>query len=219
MPVCLTLLLSSALLAMPQQPPQRAPGAMQDLKSPDTGEGVAVSVVDEDVALDVFSELAERKDIPYPAPDGSFARAHKMVRLLDERGLTAAKAWIVGALYVDSTRFGEMGFTYHVAPLLWVKVGKAVRLEVLDPSLFEKPVPYETWKAKLLAKPKAKATEVFFTTRFVYTPEERKTTGDDYSEESLRDMNQTNRDMTRELFRFDWLQRRNGKQDAEKPQP
>lgn len=218
MPAYPVLFLTSALLATAPQTIHREMGPMRDLTSPDTGERVSVSVVDEALAREVFDELAARKDIPYPAPDGSFARAHKMVRLLDERGLTAAKAWIVGTLYVDSSRFGEMGFTYHVAPLLWVKVGKAMLLEVLDPSLFEKPVPYETWKAKLLAKTKAKATEVFFTTRFVYTPEERKTTGDDYSEESLRDMNQTNRDMTRKLFQFDyWIQRR--KQEAEKPQP
>lgn len=214
MPAPLALLLPSALVALPPQSIQRDPGPRQDLKSPDSGERIAVSVVDEPEAREAFEELAARKDIPYPAPDGSFARAHKMVRLLDERGLTAAKAWIVGALYVDSTRFGEMGFAYHVAPVLWVKAGKAVRLEVLDPALFEKPVPYETWKAKLLAKPKAKAAEAFFTTRFVYTPEERKATGDDYSEESLRDMNQTNRDMTRELFRFDALQRM---KQSEKP--
>lgn len=206
-PTPLALLLPSVLLASPHQAPVRDPGPMRELVSPDHGERLTVSVVEEEVAREVFSELAERKDIPYPAPDGSFARAHKMVRLLEERGLTAVKAWIVGALYVDSTRFGEMGFTYHVAPLLWVKAGKAVLLEVLDPSLFDKPVPYETWKAKLLAKPKAKLTEAFFTTRFVYVPEERKTTGDDYSEESLRDMNQTNRALAYDLFKFDRLKR------------
>ncbi|HJV90508.1 MAG TPA: protein-glutamine glutaminase family protein [Holophagaceae bacterium] len=180
---------------------------MQDLTSPDTGERIKVSVVEEAIALEVFRELAAREDIPYPAPDGSFARAHKMVRILDDRAITAAKAWIVGSLYVDSTRFGELGFTYHVAPLIWVKAGKAVRLEVLDPSLFDKPVPYETWKAKLLAKPKAELKEAFFTTRFVYVPEERKTTGDDYAEEALRDMNQTNRDLVRQLFMFDRMKR------------
>ena len=216
MPSYLALLLSTALWAHPPQSVHRDPGPMQELKSPDSGERIPVSVVEEAVAREVFEELAGRSDIPYPAPDGSYARAHKMVRLLDDRGLTAAKAWLVGALYVDSTRFGEMGFSYHVAPLLWVKVGKAVLLEVLDPSLFEKPVPYEAWKAKLLAKPKAKLTEAFFTTRFVYTPEERKTTGDDYAEETLRDMNETNRHFARELFMFDGLKRR---REEAKPQP
>lgn len=207
MPSCLALLVSSALLASPQQPPHRVPGPVRELKSPDNGERISVSVVEEAVAFEVFNELAGQTDIPYPAPDGSFARAHKMVRILDDRNITAAKAWIVGSLYVDSTRFGEMGFTYHVAPLVWVKAGKAVLLEALDPSLFDKPVPYETWKAKLLAKPKATLKEAFFTARFVYVPEERKTSGDDYSEESLRDMNQTNRAMTRQLFMFDALKR------------
>ena len=213
MPAYPALFLTSALLATRPQAIHREMGPMRDLTSPDTGERISVSVVDEAVAREVFHELAARKDIPYPARDGSYARAHKMVRLLDERGLTAAKAWILGLLYVDSTRYGEMGFAYHVAPLLWVKAGKAVLLEVLDPSLFEKPVPYEAWKAKLLASPKSKLTEAFFTTRFVYAPEERKTTGDDYSEESLRDMNQTNRDMAYDLFRFDALKRqRQGEQ-------
>jgi len=213
MPPYPALLLTGALLASAPQAIHREVGPMRDLTSPDTGERIPVSMVDEALAREVFQELAARKDIPYPARDGNFARAHKMVRLLEERGLTAAKAWILGVLYVDSPRYGEMGFIYHVAPLLWVKVGKSVLLEVLDPSLFEKPVPYETWKAKLLASPKAKLTQAFFTTRFVYVPEERKTTGDDYSEESLRDMNQTNRDMTYDLFKFDSLKRmRQGEQ-------
>ncbi|MBI3131964.1 MAG: hypothetical protein HYZ13_11615 [Acidobacteria bacterium] len=207
MPSCLALLVPSALLASPQQPPHRVPGPVQELKSPDNGERISVSVVDQAVALEVFNELAAQADIPYPAPDGSYARAHKMVRILDDRNICAAKAWIVGSLYVDSTRFGEMGFAYHVAPLIWVKAGKAVLLEVLDPSLFDKPVPYETWKAKLLAKPKATLKEAFFTARFVYVPEERATTGDDYAEESLRDMNQTNRTLSRQLFMFDRLKR------------
>ncbi|HJV22209.1 MAG TPA: protein-glutamine glutaminase family protein [Holophagaceae bacterium] len=207
MPFGLPLFLAASLQVSLQGRPSRVAGPMQALTSPDTGERLNVSVVEEDVALEVFRELAAREDIPYPAPDGSFARAHKMVRILDDKAITAAKAWVVGSLYVDSIRFGELGFNYHVAPILWVKVGKAVRLEALDPSLFDKPVPYETWKAKLLAKPKAKLTEAFFTTRFVYVPEERKTTGDDYAEEALRDMNQTNRTLERQLFMFDALKR------------
>ncbi|HJV39878.1 MAG TPA: protein-glutamine glutaminase family protein [Geothrix sp.] len=180
------------------------PRPTQILDSPDNGQHLAVSVIDPQEAGDLFAELAGRSDIPYGfLLDGSYARAHKMVRLLDGRGVTAAKAWVEGELFVDSQRFGEVGLSYHVAPVVFVREGKTPTAQVLDPSLFDRPVPYATWKARLLAKAKAKLTRAYFTTRFAYDPDDRTKALADYDEESLRDMNSTNRDFDRKLFMFD----------------
>ncbi|WP_243294974.1 protein-glutamine glutaminase family protein [Geothrix mesophila] len=180
------------------------PRPTQILDSPDNGQHLAVSVIDPQEAGDLFAELAGRSDIPYGfLLDGSYARAHKMVRLLDGRGVTAAKAWVEGELFVDSQRFGEVGLSYHVAPVVFVREGKTPTAQVLDPSLFDRPVPYATWKARLLAKAKAKLTRAYFTTRFAYDPDDRTKVQTDYDEESLRDMNSTNRDFDRKLFMFD----------------
>lgn len=197
----LVLLLQSGLLSA--SPVASVNGPVQELNSPDNGQRITVSVLEEDEVRSSFSILAERQDIPYAAWDGNYARAHKMVRILEDKGITAAKAWVVGALYVDSKLFGEMGLSYHVAPLVFVRVGRAITPYVLDPSLFDKPVPYEAWKAKLLAKPKAKLERAYFTTRFAYDPDDRTAALSSYSEESLQDMNQTNRNLLRALFMYE----------------
>jgi hypothetical protein len=176
----------------------------QILDSPDNGQHLAVSVIEPQEAGGLFTELAGRSDIPYGfLLDGNYARAHKMVRILEDRGVTAAKAWVEGELFVDSKRFGEVGLSYHVAPVVFVREGKVPAAQVLDPSLFDRPVSYATWKAKLVAKGKAKLTRAYFTSRFAYDPDDRAKALTDYDEESLRDMNRTNRDFDRKLFMFD----------------
>lgn len=180
--------------------------SLQVLESPENGQRLSVSVLEAGEAGELFAELAERSDLPHGfLLDGSYARAHKMVRILDGHGVTAAKAWVVGELFVDSKRFGEVGLTYHVAPVVFVREGRTVVLQVLDPSLFDRPVPHATWKARLLAKGKAKLTRAYFTTRFAYDPDDRTKALEDYEEESLRDMNSTNRDFSRRLFMLDRL--------------
>ena len=201
----LPLLLALQIGASAAPPAPQAPvRATQILASPDNGLQITVSVLDPQEAQSLFTELAERRDIPHGfLPDGSFARAHKMVRLLDDRNVTAAKAWVLGELFVDSQRFGEVGLTYHVAPAVFLREGRSTALYVLDPSLFDKPVPHAAWKAKLLAKPKAKLERAYFTTRFAYDPRDRAKAMSGYEEEALRDMNATNRECSRNLFMFD----------------
>ena len=199
------MLLALQIGASAASPAPQAPAeAPQILASPDNGLQITVSVLDPQEARSLFAELAERTDIPHGFMlDGSYARAHKMVRLLDDKHVTAAKAWVLGELFVDSQRFGEVGLTYHVAPAVFLREGRTTTLYVMDPSLFDKPVPHATWKAKLLAKPKAKLERAFFTTRFAYDPRDRSKSMSDYEEEALRDMNATNRECSRNLFMFD----------------
>jgi len=86
--------------------------------------------------------------IPFLYPDnGCWARAHEMCRLMIQDGAHPAKVWIRGALRVNSRNKPNclVEWYWHVAPTLQVDVG-TVQTYVIDPSLFDEPVPLATWK-------------------------------------------------------------------------
>lgn len=177
------------------------------LYSKDNDQSIELTVLSEDEANNVFSELAAREDIPFGYPmDGCYARAHKMVRILDDKGIIAGKAFLEGELYVDTPRFGEVGWGYHVAPVVLVKVGSSIVPYVFDPSLFNKAVPYEEWKAKITKNKKSKVSREYYTNRFSYDPDDRTAKYTDYTDESLSDMNNTNRNFNRMLFMYNQSQ-------------
>jgi len=171
------------------------------LYSKNNNQKIDISVLSEEEVYTIFSELAAREDIPFGfLVDGCYARAHKMVRIMDDRGITAGKAFIEGDLFVDTPAFGEVGWNYNVAPVVMVKNGNSVTPYVIDPSLFKKPVPYEEWKALILKKSKSKLAREFYTNRFAYDPSERIAKLKEYQEDSLDDMDTTNKNLNRMLF-------------------
>jgi hypothetical protein len=96
------------------------------LYSKDNNQKIDLSVLSEEEANNAFNELAARDDIPYGYPmDGCYARAHKIVRILEDQGIIAGKAFLEGELYID-TKFGEVAWGYHVAPVIMVKKGNIV---------------------------------------------------------------------------------------------
>lgn len=87
--------------------------------------------------------------IPFLYPDdGCWARAHEMCRLMIADGVTPAKVWISGGLQVNSSNKPNclVVWYWHVAPTLQVTVGGSAQMYVIDPSLFNEPVPLATWK-------------------------------------------------------------------------
>lgn len=171
-----------------------------NLYSKDNDQTIELTTLSEDDANSAFAEIAARKDIPFGFPmDGCYARAHKVVRILEDQGIIAGKAFVEGELYVD-TKFGEVGWGYHVAPVVMVKKGSSVIPYVFDPSLFTKPVPQTEWKAKMLSKTKSRFAREYYTNRYSYDPSERTSKYNDYTEESVEDMEQTNRNFSRMLY-------------------
>jgi hypothetical protein len=169
------------------------------LISKDNNQKIDLTVLSEDEANSTFSEIAARDDIPFAYPmDGCYARAHKIVRILEDKGIIAGKAFLEGELYID-TKYGEVGWGYHVAPVIFVKKGNTIVPYVIDPSLFLKAVPYEEWKAKITAKSKSKLTREYFTNRFAYDPTDRNSSLKAYVDENVDDMESTNRNYTRVL--------------------
>lgn len=172
------------------------------LYSKDNNQKISLSVLSEDDAANIFNDLASRDDIPFGYPmDGCYARAHKMVRIMEDQGIIAGKAFVEGNLFID-TKFGEVGWSYHVAPVILVKTGGKIQPYILDPSMFNKPVPYDTWKSKMLEKKKATFDREYFTNRFAYDPDDRNVKYTDYQDEQLQDMNNTNRNFNRMLFMY-----------------
>ncbi len=103
----------------------------------------------------LFGDLAGQKHIPfdYP-PDGCYARAHEMCRIMQERGIECGKAWIYAspgqALRVEGTPMGTIEWRYHVAPIVNVQGQDGVtRPMVVDPSMFDHPVTQDEWKGAM----------------------------------------------------------------------
>lgn len=112
--------------------------------------------------------------IPFNYPvDGCYARAHKMRQLLNESGYECRKEFIYGDL---RARFGvkapERGgccvsWSYHVSVLVTYKDDKGVLQErIIDPSLFDAPVPDSEWRNACL---NASCGEVTMSS-FIITP-------------------------------------------------
>ncbi len=169
------------------------------LYSKDNDQKIELSILSEDEANKLFKKIATRDDIPFGYPiDGCYARAHKMSRILEDEGIISGKAFVEGKLFVD-TKFGEIGWSYHVAPVVMVRKGGSVIPYIFDPSLFDKAVPFDTWKAKMMTKPKAMLSREYYTNRFAYDPDDRTAIRSNYVEETIDDMDKTNNNYSRIL--------------------
>jgi hypothetical protein len=88
--------------------------------------------------------------IPFLYPDdGCWARAHEMCRLMIADGSQPEKVWIQGNLNVNSHNKPNclVQWGWHVAPTLQVDISGSPQTYVIDPSLFNEPVPLATWKS------------------------------------------------------------------------
>jgi hypothetical protein len=138
--------------------PAPAPGASPPPPPPPWGvggpdmPGTKANPLTQAQAEALFKDLAGQKHIPFNWPaDGCYARAHEMRRLMDLKGVESAKTFNYGNLSVIDPKIpdGGVSWGYHVAPTIEVqgKDGKPVTM-VIDPSLSDKPMTNEEWKAK-----------------------------------------------------------------------
>jgi hypothetical protein len=111
--------------------------------------------IEPDPAEEIFAEFTTTEDLArrFPA-DGCYARTHLMVRRLLDRGLAPSKISAFAANAMDplwtETPYhpdGRFEWQYHVAPVLAVRrPDNHTREIVLDPLLFDRPVPVEEWR-------------------------------------------------------------------------
>ncbi len=103
----------------------------------------------------LFAIMAGQGDIAFKYPaDGCYARAHLMVQRMEKLGATPGKVWSFASgpgdpLWVSTTHdpAGTVEWGYHVAPTVPVRdPDGVVRDKVIDPSLFDHPVPIDEWR-------------------------------------------------------------------------
>ena len=162
------------------------------LDSPSNSQSVELSIISLDKAQSLFDKLASQKDIPFAYyKDGCFARAHKMAMVLDEEKIISGKAFMQGRFYVQSA-FGPAFWTYHVAPIVLVKIGEEIKPYVFDPSMFKAPVPISEWRKELSRSPKSVFLAEYFTNRFSYDLLDKDQSLSAYSDASISSMNAEN---------------------------
>lgn len=136
---------------------------------------IPVSVIKEDELNQIFKSIASDAKYAFEViEDGCWARAHIIARELEKKGLRVGKIFAEGTLAVRTPKAldgqGVM-WSYHVAPVIAVDTGRGVEMRVIDPALFEKPVPVKTWTDKMLPHPELKkGTKIYMTDRFVVKP-------------------------------------------------
>lgn len=143
------------------------------LQSKSNNTKIPLTVLSKKDAEKIFHELASNPNIPFGYPlDGCYARAHKMVQLMEEKGIISGKAWVRGDIYVDS-KLGEINWVYHVAPVVLVQEKNGPVPYVIDPSLSKKIIPFSQWKAIMMAKKTSVIEDEYYTNRFAFSPSER----------------------------------------------
>lgn len=136
---------------------------------------IPVSVVPEEELNQIFSKIAKDPKYAFDVPEnGCWARAHIMAKELEAKGIRVGKMFVEGTLAVRTKKAlnGEgVIWSYHVAPLVAVQTKNGVELRILDPSLFDKPVPVKTWTDRMLPLEKLKdETKMYITDRFNLDP-------------------------------------------------
>lgn len=127
-------------------------------------------------AARIFRWLASQPDIAFRFPrDGCYARAHLMIRRLEEHGYTPFKVWSFAngtPLHVSTTNHpdGYVEWRYHIAPVLRVRFENGVQAwYVFDPSLFRAPATITEWR-DAQKKPGSRYTPYVTLTRLGQAP-------------------------------------------------
>ena len=111
-------------------------------------------------ANQLFREMASRANsIPFDYPqDCCYSRAHEMCRDMQAEGIDCGKVWNYQnpgpppgnplRVTTPNSPTGSVAWRYHVAPIVNVQGDDGVvRPMVIDPSMFDRPVTVDEWKA------------------------------------------------------------------------
>jgi hypothetical protein len=152
----------------------------------------SVSVVNFEYALKVFKTLA-RAFVRNESLDGCYARAHRISYFLEKHGLQTGKVMAIGDFRLRDRRTASKvaSWRYHMAPLIAINDGANVSAWVLDPTLFNEPVPLTAWLGLLVHQKGSSLKEAYLTSRFVYHPNQKKRNIERWDEKDLADANRT----------------------------
>ena len=140
------------------------------------GNTLKVSAISLEYAQELFDYVHSQKEIPFRFPDdGCYARAHAMAILLEREGIISLKAFIEGDLLVETYNhpLGYVRWWFHTAPVVLVEDGGRFIEMVLDPSIFDKPVPVEEWFFIQTKHSEGWMEDNYRTNRFGFMPYDR----------------------------------------------
>jgi len=162
-------------------------------------EELLVSTLSEEELTYIFTILKNDKENFFNnIRGGCEARAHRMVQVLDGLGVQSIKVFIQGRadntlrVKTDKEPAGFVEWPFHVAPLVKLKTGKKIikRVKtgffsskevevdeivdmVLDPGIFDKPVPLSQWIKIQTEFNKTIKRDLFFTQKYNYFPQDK----------------------------------------------
>ncbi|KHD88460.1 MAG: hypothetical protein OM95_08050 [Bdellovibrio sp. ArHS] len=129
---------------------------------------IPVSVLTEEEAAKIFSDFAKDERYAFGATsNGCYARAHIFSQQMEKKGIRVAKMFLEGRLVIPEEKrvYEDQNiWNYHVAPVVAVKTNKGIELRVLDPALYDKPVPVKQWTDTLLTTSQDKKEALAYVT-------------------------------------------------------
>lgn len=121
--------------------------------------GHMATVMTEQDAQKLFKELKAHSEIPYEFSYGGCEyRAHAMVQIMREKGITPLKAFAVVDLKTVNVltaphpkkKNENIKWKYHTSPLVLVEKDGKIEPYTLDPSLESQAVPLPKWKSDMI---------------------------------------------------------------------
>jgi hypothetical protein len=151
-----------------------------------------LNTVTHDQANLIFNRFVQNCEISFHYPEtGCNVRAYWMGLLLAKQKIASRLIWVELDSPV-STEFGEMDWSFHVAPIVNVEISPGVRVDaVFDPSLFDRFVSVNEFVWALTGKARSQSrvqiTRPYYFTppfrnSFMFDPEMRPPSGWDYTE-------------------------------------
>lgn len=164
----------------------------EKLIDPNEGE-LDISAISMEYLNEVFDEISNNSEIPFTfAERGCEAQAHKIAKLLEDKGIISAKAFLQGPRNESLLKFktkhspkGYVNWEHHVAPVVKVKTGRKKTIEiktgwfstkkvmvdeyvnmVIDPTTSKRPIELSKWKKKFVTDDNKDKVSTFFTKRF-----------------------------------------------------
>ena len=182
-----SLVLFILLLALPQF---LAPNSLAQTENLSFEQALTEASVIEnmDSLTELFNKLKEDSSIPFDYIEGGcYARAEKMCLDLDIYHINSCKIFVEGDLKV-ATKHGTAEWWFHVAPIVLLNENGSHKPYVLDPSLFDRPVPVSEWISLQTDNMPARVKAIQVTKKFAFSPDKLNQKAKDYPLEDIKMM-------------------------------
>jgi glutaminase-like protein len=159
-----------------------------------------LTILNERSADALFSGIASHREIPFAFPEGCHAKAQKIAVLLEAKGIIGAKVFVEGKIFQGASPWHQGEFwLFHVAPVILVEHEGEARPYVIDPYLADRLLSYDEWIGLIRLDPRSSLTAEYFTTRFVYSPDQKDSNPTQYDPALIKDMDSVLDQLSRRL--------------------